>query len=95
MEYYIVMNEWNYPTELGREFIGDFDDAQDAEYHAKDECEREYDNFLSNTNGEYYREASGRMVDAYGNCEGYILHSSKDESEDFFFRSIIIKREVI
>ena len=23
MEYYIVINEWNYPTESGREFIGD------------------------------------------------------------------------
>ena len=94
MKYYIVMNEWNYPTESGRKFIGDFDDIQDAEYHAKDECEREYDNFLLNTDGNYYREGSGRIWNAYLDCEGYIMHSSQYENKDFFFRSSIIKREV-
>ena len=25
MKYYIVVNEWKYPTETGREIVGDFD----------------------------------------------------------------------
>ena len=93
MEYYLVINEWNYPTESGREFIGDFDDIQEAEYNAKSECEREYENFVD-VCGDYYREGSGRICNAYLDCEGYIMHSSQYEDEDFFFRSAIIKREV-
>lgn len=88
------MNEWNYPTESGRSIVGDFDDIQDAEYHAKDGCEKEYDNFLENTNREYYREGSGRNVDAYMDCIGYDLNSSSHEEWNFFFRSVIIKRYV-
>ena len=94
MTYYLVLIEWNYPFESGYDYIGDFNDVQDAERCAKDEYDREYENFLDVTTGEIYEEASGRMCDAYGNCEGYILHSSPNENEDFFFRSIIITREV-
>lgn len=92
MHYYILVNEWNYPTESGREIIGDFDDLQDAEYHAKDECEREFDNFQEVCK-DYYRDGSGYFND--GNSTGYIMHSSQDESMDFFFRSVVIRREVL
>ena len=94
MTYYIVMNEWNYPTESGREFVGDFDSSMDAEFAAMSECNREEDNFLEVNNGEIYREACGAVVDADLNCIGYILCSSQHEEENMFFRSIIIKREV-
>ena len=94
MEYYIVFNEWNYPTESGREFIGDFDSPLDAEFASKSEYYKEEDNFLEVNNGEIHREACGRCIDAYGDCIGYVLHSSQDESEDMFFRSVIIKRKV-
>lgn len=92
MQYYILINEWNYPTESGREFIGDFDDIEDAEYHAKDECDRELDNF-QNACGDYHRDGSGKFYD--GSCSGYVMNSSQDETANFFFRSVIIKREVL
>ena len=94
MTYYIVFNEWNYPTESGREFIGDYDTRLDAEFAAKSECDNEEDNFLEVNNGEIYREACGPTMDEDFNCTGYVLNSSQDETMNHFFRSIIIKREV-
>lgn len=94
MEYYIVMNEWNYPTESGREFIGDFDTSLEAETCAELQCDKELDNFIEIC-GDYYKEGSGRTVDAYLDCTGYVLNSSSDENNNFYFRSIIIKREVL
>ena len=93
MKYYIVVNEWKYPTSSGRVILGDYDDAQEAEYHAKEECELEFDTFQEIC-GDYYRDGSGRLVDAYGNCEGYVLNSSRYEEENMFFRSSIITREI-
>ena len=92
MEYYIVINEWNYPTNSGREFLGDYDIESEAEDIAKQEYEKEYDNFLDNVDGDIWNEGSGRMVNEYMDCEGYVLRSNQKE---LFFRSIIIKREVI
>ena len=108
MIYYLVLNEWNYPFESGREFLGDFDTLEEAEQTCKEQYESEIDTFLEATNGEIYEPACGRLVgdteDHFPNCNfkfeshteciGYALHSSPDESEDFFFRSIIIKRIV-
>ena len=31
MIYYLVLNEWNYPFESGREILGDFDTLEEAE----------------------------------------------------------------
>ena len=92
--YYIVMNEWKYPTNSGRTYIGDYDTEEEAMYHAQEECEGEYDNFLNITNGEYYEKGSGPIYNAYVECEGYAMHSSKDKDNDYYFRSIIIKREI-
>lgn len=93
MEYYIVINEWNYPTESGREFIDDFDTIQEAETCAESECDKELDNFIEAC-GDYYREGSGRTVNEYLDCIGYELNSSSDENNNYFFRSAIIMREV-
>lgn len=93
MEYYIVFNEWHYPTNDGRVFIGDFDSCMDAETATRIECMKELRNFQNNCGG-YYKEGSGRTVDEYLDCLGYQLNSSADETKNFFFRSVIIKREI-
>ena len=94
MKYYIVMNEWNYPTESGRDFVGDIDTRAEAARIAEAECDKEFDNFQTVTNG-LYREACGVFNNDDGSIAGYALHSSQWENEDFMFRSVIIEREVI
>ena len=94
MEYYIVVNEWNYPTESGRELIGDFDTREAASKEAECQYKAEYDNFLDVTHGEIYQMACGKDVNHLGETIGYSLHSSSIEEEDFFFQSVIIKRYV-
>lgn len=89
MTYYIVFNEWNYPTESGREFVGDFDSRLDAEFAAKSETDKEEDNFFK-VNGSV---SKGPMVDEDMNCLGYIL-TPTEHRLNHFFRSVIIEREV-
>lgn len=93
MKYFIVVCEWNYPTESGREIIDDCDTREEAERVAKRQYDDEFDNFQAVTNG-LYREACGPYNDEQGNIVGYQLHSSQWESEDFVFRSEIITREL-
>ena len=92
MTYYIVVNEWSYPTEFGRELVGDYSTLEDADKAAEREYENERDNFID-VNGETYEAACGHFRDWNGE-EGYMLHSSQYEDEDMFFRSVIIKREI-
>lgn len=87
--YYIVINEWNYPTESGREFIGDFDTLEEAREASKKEYENEYDNFLD-VNQEVYAEACGEIVDENNSSIGYMLCSSQYEEENKYFWSRII-----
>ena len=86
MEYYIVFNEWHYPNEDGRDFVGDFDSSMDAEFAAMSECRSEADDFY-----EYVEKKAvvTPITDADYNCTGYQLSSC-----GYFFRSIIIKREI-
>ena len=86
MEYFIVINEWSYPVESGREIVEDFDNIEPAIYQAKSECAIELETFEKVCNG--HCEVR-RMVDNYGNTTGFILRK-----DDFFFRSVIVKREI-
>jgi hypothetical protein len=92
--YYIVVNEWNYETNSGREIIGDYDTREEAEQVAKEEYEKEYDNFLDNTNGEIYRAACGKVVNSKGECIGYELVMSEDETLNIHFTTVIIERDI-
>ena len=92
MEYYIVMNEWNYPTTSGRDIVGDYDTCEEAEAVAESEYNEEFSNFLDNVNHNIDNESSGRMFGEDGDCNGYALRSTQKE---LFFRSVIIRREVI
>ena len=92
--YYIVVNEWNYENNSGREIIGDFDTLDEAERVAEFQYNEEYENFLQNTKGEIYNEACGKVVDSHMNCIGYQLVMSKDENINIHFTSIIIERDI-
>lgn len=94
MIYFIVVNEWQYPNNTGREIVNDFDTLEEAEIAAETEYQNELDNFLEVNNGEMYREACGKLIDVNYEPIGYVMNSSQHESENMFFRSIIIKREV-
>lgn len=48
-DYYIVSEEWLYPTESGRDLVDDFDTYEDALLAAKKKCEEEMYNFLHAT----------------------------------------------
>lgn len=93
MKYYIVFNEWNYPTESGREYIGDYDTRAEAEIVVTTQGMDEWDNFQEVTGG-LYREASGLFHNEDDSIAGYQIHSSQWEEEDFCFRSVIIEREI-
>lgn len=91
MKYYIVMNEWLYPTESGREYIDDYDTLAIASVMAKFQYEKELPNFLE-VNSEIYTQ--GECINSKGECEGYLITSSQYEEESMFFRSVIIEREI-
>ena len=88
------MNEWNYPTESGRDYVGDYDTREEAILASGAEFNKEMDNFQEVTNG-WYNEACGPFHDDNGDVAGFMMHSSQWEQEDFMFRSVIIEREVI
>ena len=93
MIYYIVVNEWNYPTESGREYIGDYDTREEAELEVTNQGMDEWDNFLK-VNDDIYREASGLYYNQNMTIAGYCIHSSQHEEEDMYFRSYIIEIDV-
>ena len=43
--YYLVINEWLYPTESGRDFVDDYDTHEAAMSRCREECERERANY--------------------------------------------------
>jgi hypothetical protein len=95
MKYYIVMNEWNYPTESGRDFVGDYDTREEAVAAAEAEYEKEKDNFFEVTSGGWYNDACGQFNNEDGSIAGFMMHSSQWEDFDIMFRSVIIEREVV
>ena len=46
MKYYIIVTEWDYPTESGRDIIDDFNTIEMARRVAKEEVDKECNNFL-------------------------------------------------
>lgn len=92
MKYYIVINEWLYPTESGREIISDYDSRKEAEEEVTTQGMKEYDNFLK-VNEDTYTAACGLYHNQDGSIAGYALHSSQYEEEDMYFRSFIVEIE--
>ena len=52
MKYFIVVEEWNYPYESGREIAEIYDTYDEALEKAKSLCEDEMDNFCDNIGGD-------------------------------------------
>ena len=45
-KYFIVVTEWNYPVESGRDVDSDYDTKEDALERCQELCKEEYSNFL-------------------------------------------------
>lgn len=87
--YYVVVGEWNYPTESGGDPVDiTFDDREEALDFAKKMCEDEQWNYMEATrcssSSIEYREDDG--------TEGYIITDMND-NEPFYFYARIIKIE--
>lgn len=83
-KYYIVVEEWNYPCESGRNIVDDFDTYEDALKKCMDMCENEMDNFCHNIGGDCLNpEELG------GNDKGVIL-TSKMGLDDYYYACRIV-----
>lgn len=98
MKYYIVVIEWNYPTESGRDIIDDFDTIEMARRVAKEQVDKEYDNFLEVNDG--HLGIHGPLLDDNHEIEGYGLNTEEDHilvqldnADNMYFRSRIIEMD--
>lgn len=92
MKYYIVINEWLYPTESGRDFVGTFDTLEEAVKAAKNEYDVEFQNFRD-MNG-VYMAACGEVANSKTmELTGFSLNSSEYEEYNMWFYSKIITVE--
>lgn len=88
--YYIVVEEWNYPTESGRELVGDYDTMAQALNAAKRKCEVEKFCYSEATGcdplvGEVCVAENGNM-----RKRGYCI-TDKKGVEDFWYHAKIIE----
>lgn len=103
--YYIIVTEWNYPTESGHEVYDYYDSLDVTKAWVKKIGDNEWNNFQK-VCGDIYSEASGlyttetriqtndpskvKIVDV----PEYCIHSSQYEENDFWFRVRVIPVEV-
>lgn len=81
LPYYIVVEEWNYPTESGRNILTDFTDEEGAFDLAKDIAEAETRNFFENTAEDPLPPAQYEPMN--GDVGGYLI-TGKDDSDMFY-----------
>ena len=85
-KYYIVVTEWLYPTESGREVITDFDTKDEALTRCFEVCDDELDLF-SRECGDYL--APSHYMDDDGS-EGVII-TVKNGLDEWFFQAKVIE----
>ena len=85
-KYYIVVTEWLYPTESGREVITDFDTKDEALVRCFELCDDELDNYWK-TCGDYL--TPGHFTNEDGN-EGVII-TAKNGLDEWFFQAKVIE----
>lgn len=85
-KYYIVVTEWLYPDESGREVITDFDNKDEALTRCFELCDDELDNY-GLVCGDYL--APEQYKDKDGN-EGVTI-TSKNGLDDWFFNAKIVE----
>lgn len=83
--YYIVVTEWLYPTESGRDLYDDYDTYEEALEVARQIVEDERrDNWSEATNTDPY------TIDFSRDSNGYII-TAKNGLEEWWFQAKIIK----
>lgn len=102
--YYIILIEWNYPTESGHEVYEYYDSLDVTKAWVKKIGDYEQDNFQE-TCGDIYSEASGfcmteakvQTIDPSKECirdvPEYYIHSSQYPENDFWYRVRVIPVE--
>ena len=85
-KYYIVVTEWLYPNESGREVITDFDTKDEALVKCFELCDDELDNY-SQVCGDYLTPEQYKDVE--GN-EGVAI-TPKNGLDEWFFQAKVIE----
>ena len=85
-KYYIVVTEWLYPDESGREVITDFDTKDEALTRCFELCDDELDNY-GLVCGDYL--APEQYKDKNG-VEGVII-TTKNGLDDWYFKAKIVE----
>ena len=88
-KYYIVVAEWHYPTESGRDVIADLDTKDEALVSCFELCDDELDNYAQ-VCGDYL--APEQYQDKDGN-EGVVI-TSKNGLDDWYFKAKIVEVKV-
>jgi len=86
-KYYIVVTEWEYPNESGREVITDFDSRDDAIVRCFELCEDELDNYWKNC-GDYLPPAECYDDDV---MPSGVCITPKNGLDDWFFHAKVIE----
>lgn len=89
-KYYILVTEWKYPTETGREIIGDFGSRDEAIVRAFELCDDERDNFTQATGCDCLppEECEGSAGDVGG-----VILTPKNCLDEWFFIARVIEVE--
>lgn len=94
--YYVILIEWNYPTDSGHE-VYKYDGLSDVTAWVKKTGDNEWNNFQE-VCGDIYSEASGfhmtkvkvQTIDPSKECIKYVpeyyIHSSQYPENDFWYR---------
>ena len=85
-KYYIVVTEWLYPNESGREVITDFDTKDEGLVRCFELCDDEVDNY-GQACGDYLPPE--HFIDKDG-VEGVTI-TSKNGLDDWFFNAKIVE----
>lgn len=88
--YYILMEEWLYPTESGREYVCDYDNIEDAIRYARKACMAENYNFAHACGCD--PSSPDETVNKDGNTIGVII-TDKKGLEDWWYAIKIIPVE--
>lgn len=86
-DYYIVSEEWLYPTESGREIAGDFDTYEEALRQAREMCKDEMFNFADATGCDPSNPEA--FISRDGTQQGVMIADSKGLEEWWYAVKII------
>ena len=88
-KYYILVEEWLYPTESGRDFVNDYDTIEEAEEAALDACGCEKYNFSYACKCD---PTTPSLVKENGKTIGAII-TDKNGTEDWWYAVKIVEVE--